>query len=68
MSDKKSCWATLAYFIIGLIVIGVALRVIWWLIRVTVAAISVAVSVAIIVGVGYLTYLLIKAAIASTRD
>jgi len=56
----------IAYFVLGLVVIAVAVKVLFWVIGLVASLVAVAVSLAIVVGVGYLAYLLIRAAIKSS--
>jgi len=67
MSEPKSPLAMIAYFILGLIVIVVAVRVIWWVINLAIGLITLAIVVAVVAAVGYLTYLLLRAAIRSAQ-
>jgi len=67
MGNRKSPLAILAYFIVGLIVLSVAAKVIWWLISLVVSLVTVAVSIAIVAGVGYVVYLLIREMFRSSQ-
>ena len=67
MNERKSPLAMIAYFILGLIVIVVAVRVIWWVINLAIGLITLAIVVAVVAAVGYLTYLLLRAAIKSSQ-
>lgn len=66
MDKPKSPLAMVAYFILGLIVIGVGIRVIGWMISLALNLIAVAISVAVVIAVGYLAYLFIRALIRSS--
>jgi c-di-AMP phosphodiesterase-like protein len=67
MNHPKSPLAMIAYFILGLIVIAVAVKVIWWVVSLAIGLITLAIVVAVVVAVGYLTYLLLRAAIKSSQ-
>jgi hypothetical protein len=67
MDTPKSPLAMIAYFILGLIVIAIAVKVIWWAINLAVTLITLAIVVAIVAAVGYLTYLILRAAIRSSQ-
>jgi hypothetical protein len=60
LDRPKNGLTLLAYFIIGIIVLVVALKVAWWLLGVALTLISIAVSVAIVVLIGYVVYVLLK--------
>jgi len=67
MDTPKSPLAMIAYFILGLIVIAVAVRVIAWVIGAVISLITLAIVVAIVAGVGYLAYLILRAMIRSSQ-
>ena len=67
MNERKSPLAMIAYFVLGLIVIAVAVKVIFWVLGLLATILALVITVAIVVGVGYLTYLLLRAAIRSAQ-
>ncbi len=66
MDKPTSPLAMVAYFILGLIVIGVGIRIIGWMISLALNLIAVAISVVFVIAVGYLAYLFIRALIRNS--
>jgi len=67
MNTRKSPLAMVAYFILGLIVIAVAVRVILWVLGILAFVAGLVITVAIAIGVGYLAYLILRAMIRSSQ-
>lgn len=65
MSNSQSPLKILAYFIIGLLVLIVAVNVVAFVLRLAVTLVQVVVTITLVVLVGYLVYHLVKAAIRS---
>lgn len=66
MEGKKSCFTLALYCVIGLIALGIAIAIITWVIKATLTLISILVSIAVVVLIGYLAYMLLKALIKHT--
>jgi hypothetical protein len=66
MNAKKNWLTIIAYFIVGIIALAVALAVIKMVIGLTIAVVSLAVGVAIVALVGYVVYILSKALLKNT--
>lgn len=62
VKQNNNALTGILYFILGLIAIAIAFRVILWVLSVTFQLISLAITVGIVVFVGYITYRLLKAA------
>ena len=60
MSAKKNWLSIIAYFIVGIVALAVALAVIKIVVGVIIAIISFAIGVAIVAFVGYVVYLFLK--------
>ena len=67
MDTPKNPLAIVAYFILGLIVIAIAIKVIGWVIGAVISLITLAIVVAVVAGVGYLAYLILRAMIKSSQ-
>ena len=67
MQKPTSPLAVLAYFILGLIAIVVAVKVVFLLIGAAFFLLSVAISIAVVAIVGYIVYALLRAAYKSSQ-
>lgn len=67
MSTKKNWLSIIAYIIVGIVAIAVALAVIRVVIGLAVAILSFAIGVAIVALVGYVVYVLFKALLKNTN-
>jgi VIT1/CCC1 family predicted Fe2+/Mn2+ transporter len=67
MNSSRSPLATLAYFIVGLVVLIVVVQILGGLLRLISQVVSAALTIVLIVAVGYVVWLLIKAAYKSLQ-
>ncbi|MEN6357718.1 MAG: hypothetical protein ABFD83_11620 [Armatimonadota bacterium] len=67
MNAKKNWLSIIAYFIVGIVALAVALAVIRIVIGLAITIISFAIGVAIVVAVGYVAYVLLKSLLKNTN-
>lgn len=67
MNTSRSPLATFAYFIVGLVVLIIAVQILGGLLRLISQVVSAALTIVLIVAVGYVVWLLIKAAYRSLQ-
>ena len=67
MTEQKNPLAALAYFIIGLIVLIAIVLILGGLLRLISGIVTFALTIALVVAIGYVVALLVKAAYRSLR-
>ena len=67
MSNSPSPLTIVLYVIVGLIIASVAIKVLWFLLGAVSMLIQFAVSLGVVLVVGYIIYALIKAAIDAVK-